>query len=123
VNQAAKNDLMVQLLLSATGTDEAPGWLAKLGELRNQFMHRQPMAANPEAAALLFRTVATQRGLIPVIRLSRFGKGEDAAENEDPFVALLRFWFSLEALSRACIPHAPYLPIHPVFTSDSHPHK
>lgn len=116
-NAAARSDPMAALLLAANGSADSPGWLAQLGEMRNQFMHRQPMAANPDASALLFRTVATQKGLLPTIRLSRFLRGEANVDSEDPFVSLLRFWLSMEGLSRACVPLARYPVVHPHFTA------
>ena len=96
---------------------DAPKWLAELGEMRNTFMHRQPMAANPDAAALLYRIVQTRGGPIPTIRLSRFSRGERIVDGEDPFVSLLRYWHSLEELSRASIPFARYSAVHPHFSA------
>ncbi len=116
-NEAARSDPMVALLLAANGSSDSPKWLAELGEMRNTFMHRQPMAANPDAAALLYRIVQTRSGPIPTIRLSRFSKGEAIVDGEDPFVALLRYWRSLEELSRACVPFARYLAVHPHFSA------
>ncbi len=108
---------MVALLRAANGTSDSPKWLAELGEMRNTFMHRQPMAANPDAAALLYRIVETRGGPIPTIRLSRFSRGEVIVEGEDPFVSLLRYWHSLEELSRASIPFARYSAVHPHFSA------
>lgn len=75
------------------------------------------MAANPNAAALLYRIVQTRSVPIPTIRLSRFSKGEAIVDGEDPFVALLRYWHSLEELSRACVPFARYLAVPPHFSA------
>lgn len=116
-NAPARRDPMVALLLAANGSSDAPKWLAELGEMRNTFMHRQPMAANPDAAALLYRIVQTRGGPIPTIRLSRFSRGEPIVDGEDPFVSLLRHWHSLEELSRASIPFARYSAVHPHFSA------
>lgn len=70
-NAAAREDPLIKLIQVAAGSEANPGWLTELSDLRNQIMHRQPMGANPEAAALLFQQVATSRGLVPRVRLAR----------------------------------------------------
>lgn len=114
-NRSARDDAMIQLLTNAVGSKESPGWLAQLGEMRNMFIHRQPMAAHPDSAALLFRSIATKHGFLPSVRLSRYARGEKFVEGEDPFVTFLRFWLGLEALSQASVLLSPYAAEHPCF--------
>ncbi|WP_267105201.1 hypothetical protein [Xanthomonas sacchari] len=102
-NFYARDDAMIKMLIAAVGSEESPGWLAQLGEMRNMFIHRQPMAASSDSAALLFRRVAAGCGFIPIIRLSRYSRGEEFAESEDPFIAFLRFWIEFESLSQASV--------------------
>lgn len=117
VNQSAQTDPLIKLLLAAVGTPSSPGWLMELSDLRNKLMHRQPMAASPETAALLFQQVETKAGLVPTIRLSRFRMSESIIDREDPFVALLHYWLALERLSRSCVPLARYPVEHPHFSA------
>lgn len=112
----ARIDAMAALLLSANGNRDSPGWLADLGELRNRLVHREPMAANPDAAALLFVRPDHHERKLGNIRLSKFREGKDVVDGEDPFVSLLRFWLSFEALSRACWPLVDYSAVHPTFS-------
>jgi hypothetical protein len=112
-NAAAREDPLVKLIRDAAGSESNPGWLAKLSDLRNRIMHRQPLGANPEAAAMLYRLVATSRGLVPNVRLARFKQGREILDDEDPFVALLRYWLELEKLAQASLRYAPYRGEHP----------
>lgn len=115
VNAPARADALVKLLTEAAGTKDMPGWLTQLTEMRNQVTHRQPLAAHPNTAALLLQMMTTKSGMLPTIRLSRFRRGEKFEEEEDPSVALLRFWLFLEALSRASLTLMPYVAKHPNF--------
>jgi hypothetical protein len=117
-NSGAREDLLIKLIQGAAGSEANPGWLTKLSELRNQITHRQPLGANPEAAALLYQQVATSRGLVPRVRLARFKRGQEVADGEDPFVALLRYWLELERLAQESLPYAPYRAEHPHFMAD-----
>lgn len=117
-NADARGDALVKLIQGAAGTEADPGWLTKLSDLRNQITHRQPLGANPEAAALLYQQVATSGGLVPRIRLARFKRGQEVADGEDPFVALLRYWLELEKLSQASVSWALYGAEHPHFVTD-----
>lgn len=114
----ARNDPLVQLLLVASYTGDQPGWLTKLTDLRNQISHRQPLGADPAAAALLFERVATRVGLLPRIRLARFSGGEKIEDGEDPFVALLRYWLELESLSQASLAWSTHGRGHPHFVAE-----
>lgn len=112
-NAAASEDPFIKLIQNAAGSEPNPGWLTKLSDLRNTIMHRQPLGANPEAAALLYQQVATSRGFVPRVRLARFKQGQEIADGEDPFAALLRYWLELEKLSQASLAYAPYRAEHP----------
>lgn len=117
-NSVANEDPLIKLIQSAAGSEANPGWLTELSKLRNQITHRQPLGANPEAAALLYQQVATCRGLLPRVRLARFKRGQETADGEDPFVALLRYWLELEKLAQESLPYAPYRVEHPHFMPD-----
>lgn len=118
-SNSARSDPLVQLLLSASYDGDQPGWLTKLTELRNQIAHRQPLGADPAAAALLFERVATSGSLLPRIRLARFsGGGEKIEDGEDPFVALLRYWLELESLSQASLAWSTHGRGHPHFVAE-----
>ncbi|UJB19197.1 MULTISPECIES: hypothetical protein [Lysobacter] len=114
-NADSREDALVKLIQGAAGTEADPGWLTQLSDLRNQITHRQPLGANPEAAALLYQQVATSSGSIPRIRLARFKRGQEVADGEDTFVMLLRYWLALERLSQDSVPWAPYGAEHPHF--------
>lgn len=115
-NVEARDDPLILLLQGAAGSESSPGWLTKLSDLRNQITHRQPLGANPEAAALLYQQFATNRHAIPMVRLARFKMGQEVDDGEDPFVTLLRYWLELEKLSQESLKWAPYGAMHPHFS-------
>jgi hypothetical protein len=102
------------LLTAANGTKELPNWLSKLGEMRNRLMHRQPMAADPDASVLLFEVRSTSLCELSTVRLASSRPRADESDLEDPFLSLLRFWIELEVLARSCAANAKYPSQHPV---------
>ena len=108
-NAHALNDPMITLL------QDASEWLFALGQLRNKVTHRQPMAANPDAAALWLREIATRKGTMATIRLAPFRHVSEDVRDEDPAVSVLRFWLAMEAMCRQAAPLMAYEPTIPHF--------
>lgn len=106
------------LLLSALGTKTSPGWLRRLGDIRNEMLHRVPMAANKSVAGLVLEQVATTLGPVSRIRLGEpLSKTPLSLQAADPLVELARLSISLEDLCRAVMQQAKY-PAEPLlFTS------
>lgn len=86
---------LIALLMTALGPKESPGWLRTMGDVRNAMMHRQPMAANPEAAYLCLMKTDTDIGPIHTIRLV----SHQSSEGADPFGQLLAFYNAFERLA------------------------
>ena len=91
---------LVQLMMSAWGSTESPGFLRTLGDLRNKMIHRQPMSANPESAMLRTKETISEFGPIITIRLapSRIGV-LDIDSVPDPFETLLNLSHQMEQLA------------------------
>ncbi|WP_155413141.1 hypothetical protein [Xanthomonas arboricola] len=116
-NSEFRSDPFVNLLLTAAGTETEPGWLTQLGEMRNRFMHRQPLAADHASTALLFQTTATKVGELSTIQLAPF-KRYSLEAPADPGVTLLRFFQETGKLCTAAIAMAKYAPAFPVVNLD-----
>ncbi|CAG2082156.1 hypothetical protein XCY_000059 [Xanthomonas euroxanthea] len=112
-NSEFRSDPFVNLLLTAAGTETEPGWLTQLGEMRNRFMHRQPLAADHASTALLFQTSPTKLGELSTIKLAPF-KTYSLEAPEDPGVTLLRFFQETGKLCTAAIAMAKFTPTFPV---------
>ncbi len=72
-NPAHKNHIeepLIQLVMKAWGSNESPGFLRTLGDIRNKMVHRQPMSANPDSSMLRIKETVTGYGLILTIRLT-----------------------------------------------------
>ena len=93
-------DPLTVLLTDAWGPKDVPGWLRELGEVRNQLVHRQPMSANPDTAALALIQHATPSGALFTIRLApKICKGVDLQALMDPFRKLLDLYNAFEQLA------------------------
>ncbi|RUL65789.1 hypothetical protein EKH79_03495 [Dyella dinghuensis] len=92
-NQHHAAEPLTKLLTSAWGTKELPQWLRKLSDVRNQMVHRQPLAANPAAAMLRLReATAPLVGTIKTIRLAPAPHDEKYLSlTPDPFETLLGY--------------------------------
>lgn len=113
--EAARNPL-VTLLLTAWGSKENPGWLRKLGDIRNEMVHKQPMAANPEATMLRLAEVESAIGPVFTIRLAPSKtSGLDFNALPDPFLVLLDLYNCLQQLAMAAGSVARYQPTLPSF--------
>lgn len=98
-------------LLAALGPQDRPGWLRQLAKARNEMVHRQPMAANPGAAALRMSETITPSGPLQTIRLVPMDNSEIGP---DPFEQLVGLYNGLESLAiaaTAMVPHKPELPL------------
>ncbi|SEE72965.1 hypothetical protein [Pseudomonas migulae] len=102
---------LAQLMMNAWGSNESPGFLRTLGDLRNKMVHRQPMSANPESAMLKTKETATDFGPILTIRLAP-KQSEESGINAtpDPFEAILQLSQQMEKLSTQAADLAKYEP-------------
>lgn len=108
-NQSHATNPMVHALLDALGTKAAPGWLRRMGDLRNEMLHRIPMSANKSVAGLVLEQVQTALGTVSKIRLAEpLSKTPLAKQPQDPLMDLSMFSSSLEVLCRAIWKHAKY---------------
>ena len=109
VNQSHATNPMIHALLDALGTKAAPGWLRRMGDLRNEMLHRIPMSANKLVAGLVLEQVQTSLGLVSKIRLAEsLSKTPLSKQPQDPLIDLSMFSSSLEVLCRAAWKHAKY---------------
>lgn len=103
------NQPMIDALLSAAGTDDFPGWLRRLGHIRNEMLHSVPMGANRSVSALALQDVKTSLGDIQIIRL-----GEPSSESvfankrQDPLMEFSDLSLRLEDLCRVARRLAKY---------------
>lgn len=108
-NRSHATNPMVHALLDALGTKAAPGWLRRMGDLRNEMLHRIPMSANKSVAGLVLEQVQTALGTVSKIRLAEpLNKTPLAKQPQDPLIDLSMFSSSLEVLCRAIWKHAKY---------------
>lgn len=105
INMDAASEPLTALLLSVYGTKTEPGWLRTMGDVRNEMVHRQPMAANPKTAFLLFSEKTTPAGPVYTIRLTSVEKGEKTV---DPFQTLLDLYKNFESLAISASTLAKY---------------
>lgn len=112
---------MTKLLIATWGAKETPGWLRKLGDIRNQMVHRQPLAANPDAAMLRLReTITPTLGIVKTIRLAPSPSNDkDLSSIPDPFETLLELSDQMQQLATDAGKLARYKPILLTFKSKS----
>lgn len=109
VNQGHAANPMIQSLLDALGTEAAPGWLRKMGDLRNEMLHRIPMSANKSVGGLVLEEVQTTLGMVSKIRLAEpVSRAPLCKQPQDPLIDLSQFSSNLEVLCRAIWKHARY---------------
>lgn len=113
------NQSLIALLLSASGGTKAnPNWLRRIGDMRNEIVHRIPMGANKSVSALVLQEINTSQGIIKTIRLADpHNKIQSLAHDLDPFVELSQLSASLEMLCRAAWKYAKYPPDLPNFVA------
>jgi hypothetical protein len=109
VNQSHAANPMVRALLDALGSKAAPGWLRRMGDLRNEMLHRIPMSANRSVAGLVLEQIQTSLGIVSKIRLAEpLNKAPLSEQQQDPLISLSQFSSSLEMLCRTIWKHAKY---------------
>ncbi|MCJ1888223.1 hypothetical protein LNN38_25445 [Pseudomonas sp. LA21] len=119
-NSSQASEPLIVLLLSASGTKEQPCWLRRLGDIRNEMLHRIPMGANKSVSFLTLEEIETSMGNIKKIRL-----GEPSSEMPlskqapDPLVELSELSSNLEVLCSAAWKLAKYKAEPPRFEAKS----
>lgn len=109
VNRTHAASPMVHTLLDALGTKAAPGWLRRMGDQRNEMLHRIPMSANKSVAGLVLEQVQTSLGMVSKIRLAEpLSKTPLSKQPPDPLMDLSLFSSNLEVLCRSIWKHAKY---------------
>jgi hypothetical protein len=98
-NNAAAAAPMVSLILSQI-REEPPSWLVRLGAIRNEMIHRVPMAASKSSAFLRLDQVTTPVGPVEVLRLVALPKDASEAPSMDPLIELNQMAHDLELLAR-----------------------
>jgi len=101
-NRSCASQPLVHLLLSASGTKESPGWLRRLGDIRNEMLHKIPMGANERVSGLTLEEINTSLGAITTIRLAEpMNKTPLDKQPPDPLRELSELSAHLERLCRA----------------------
>lgn len=96
------NRPLAELILSATGTKESPGWLRRLSVIRNEMLHNLPMGADERVSGLTLLEIATSMGPIKAIRLAGSpSRTPLATQGPDPLIELSQLSTSMEYLCRA----------------------
>jgi len=106
-NKMHATDPMVHSLLVALGPKDSPGWLRRMGDIRNEMLHRTPMGANKSVRSLVLEQVNTPLGTVSKIRLGEPRKTM-AEQQQDPLVELSQICASFEILCRTIWKHAKY---------------
>ena len=108
-NQTSLGEPLITSLFADLGSVENPGWLRRLGAIRNEMLHRVPMGANKVVSGLVLEEVPTSYGPIKTIRLAEPLR-ERALVNQtlDPLVELSQISKQMEQLSRAAWRSAKY---------------
>lgn len=102
INRSRTNQPIVALMLSASGTKEEPGWLRRLGVMRNEMLHTLPMGADARVSGLTLQELATSMGAIKVIRLAEpLSRTPLANQGSDPLIELSQLSTEMEQLCRA----------------------
>lgn len=109
INRSHARQPIVALMLLASGTKENPGWLRRLGVMRNEMLHTLPMGANTRVSGLTLLELATSMGAIKVIRLAEpLSRTPLANQESDPLIELSQLSTEMEQLCRAGCKLAKY---------------
>ncbi len=124
VNKACNRDHITQplihLIFSDYGTKENPGWLRRLGEVRNEMLHSIPMGANERISGLTLQEFSTSMGIVKTIRLAEpLSTIPLVNQGPDPLIELSQFSTNLEHLCRAGWKLAKYPALLPQFVAKS----
>ncbi|UWX04209.1 hypothetical protein H1235_02450 [Pseudoxanthomonas sp. NC8] len=116
--QNSAQEPMVRLILDALGSETAPGWLRRLGDVRNEMLHRVPMSANRSVASLVLEARLTTMGDVTTIRMGK-PPGDSTSSfghMQDPLIEFGWLSGSLELLCRSMWKFAKYSPELPILT-------
>lgn len=120
INHSHANQSMVVLILSGYGTKENPGWLRRLGTIRNEMLHTLPMGANVRVSGLTLQEVITSLGVVTMIRLAEpLNRTRLADQGPDPLIELAQLSVNMEQLCRAGWKLAKYPASLPQFVARS----
>ncbi len=109
INRCHTNQPIVALMLTASGTNENPGWLRRLGVMRNKMLHVLPMGADARVSGLTLQQVTTSMGTITMIRLAEpMSRTPLASQGHDPLIELSQLCISMEQLCRRGWKYAKY---------------
>lgn len=118
VNREHTGQPLIQLLLEASGTKESPSWLRRVGEIRNEMLHRVPMGANKSVSGLTLQDIHTSQGTVTSIRLAEpFHTRPLISQGPDPLIELSQLSNNLEHLCRLAWKLGKYPALLPNFTS------
>ncbi|HEV2539832.1 MAG TPA: hypothetical protein VGU03_09005 [Frateuria sp.] len=111
VNRNHATHPMVRILLDALGAVPASGWLRRIGDLRNEMLHRVPMSANRSVAGLVLEQGQTSLGPVSKIRLAEpLSVTALSSQPIDPLVEISQLVGCFEMLCRAAWKHASESP-------------
>lgn len=117
-NEACKHEPLIALLISASGTKDSPSWLRRLGDIRNEMIHRIPMGANKLVSGLTLQEAFTNQGTIKKIRLADPNSDLKVPDFPiDPLVELSQLSTKFEHLCRAARKLARYPAELPLITT------
>lgn len=111
-NQQNASDPVVRALLQAVDPLAEP-WLTEMGEYRNKFLHRQPLAADADANSLILVERPTSLGAIHSVELRL--KRHNRSEMCDALVLFADMHMRLSRLASFIAGHAKYPPAPPSF--------
>lgn len=115
-NSANVNQPFIRLLTSVLGAKDGHDWLRRLGEVRNEMLHRIPMGANKSVSGLTLQEINTSQGIIKSIRLAEpLSKTPLSRQGPDPLTELSQISSNLEHLCRAACRLAKYPIVLPQF--------
>jgi len=107
VNSAAAAAPMISLLMSQI-RDEPPSWLVRLGAIRNEMIHRIPMAASKASAFFRLDQRITTVGPVALLRLVASPKDALEVPSIDPLIELTQIANDFELLARDAWKMAKY---------------
>lgn len=108
-NASSMQQSLAAILLFELGKEPNHGWLHRLGEVRNEMLHRVPMGRNRSASGLTMLQVETRNGPVCTIRLAQ-PLSETPLEKQgvDPLVELSEISMKFEQMCRAAWKLARY---------------
>jgi len=106
-------DPLVATLLGASGAGATNGWLKKLGDYRNMFLHRKPMEM-ASGAFLVLKETAVQHFSVPTIELA-IPVAEGSSQVVDALTGFIELNENLLKLAAFAADHADYSTTPPAF--------